>query len=44
VISYKTAFGAALLGKKARDTVKVKTGTSEEDYEIVSIARYADQA
>jgi transcription elongation factor GreA len=44
VISYKTPFGAALLGKKTRDTVKVKTGGSEEDYEIVSIARYADQA
>lgn len=44
VISYKTPFGAALLGKKVGETVKVKTGASEEDYEIVSIARYADQA
>ncbi|MEO7414079.1 MAG: transcription elongation factor GreA [Opitutaceae bacterium] len=42
VISYKTALGAALLGKKQGDTVKVKTGTSEEDYTIVSIGRYAD--
>ena len=44
VISYKTPFGAALLGKKTGDTVKVKTGTSEDDYAIVSIARYADRA
>lgn len=44
IISYKTALGAALLGKKTGDTVKVKTGTSEENYAIVSIARYADQA
>ncbi|HWA86768.1 MAG TPA: GreA/GreB family elongation factor, partial [Opitutus sp.] len=43
VISYKTPFGAALLGRKARETVAVKTGTSEENYEIVSLARYADR-
>ncbi len=42
VISYKTPFGAALLGKKTGDVVRVKTGNSEEDYEVVSIARYAD--
>jgi transcription elongation factor GreA len=42
IISYKTALGAALLGKKAGDTVKVKTGTSEDNYSIVSIGRYAD--
>jgi transcription elongation factor GreA len=42
VISYKTAMGVALLGKKAGDTVKVKTGTTEENYTIVSIGRYAD--
>ncbi|MCF7688273.1 MAG: GreA/GreB family elongation factor [Cephaloticoccus sp.] len=42
ILSYKTPFGAALLGKKAGDTVTVKTGASEEDYKIVSIARYAD--
>jgi transcription elongation factor GreA len=42
VISYKTALGSALLGKKQGDTVKVKTGNSEEDYTIVSIGRYAD--
>jgi len=41
VISYKTALGTALLGKKSGDTVKVKTGTTDEDYTIVSIARYA---
>ncbi len=43
IISYKTALGAALVGKKVGNTVKVKTGSSEEDYTIVSIARYADQ-
>jgi transcription elongation factor GreA len=42
IISYKTALGAALLGKKQGETVKVKTGSSEEEYTIVSIARYAD--
>jgi transcription elongation factor GreA len=40
VISYKTAFGAALLGKKAGETVAVKSGGSEENYSIVSIGRY----
>ena len=43
VISYKTALGAALVGKKVGNTVKVKTGSSDDDYTIVSIARYADQ-
>jgi len=43
IISYKTALGAALLGKKAGEVVKVKTGTTEEEYTIVSIARYADK-
>jgi len=42
VISYKTPFGTALLGKKTGETVRVKTGNSEEDYEVLSIARYAD--
>lgn len=42
ILSYKTPFGAALLGKKTRDTVTVKTGASEDDYTIISIARYAD--
>jgi len=42
IISYKTALGAALLGKKTGDTVKVKTGNSEDNYAIVSIGRYAD--
>ena len=44
IISYKTAFGAALLGKKPGDTVNVKTGVSDEHYEIVTLARYADAA
>jgi transcription elongation factor GreA len=42
ILSYKTPMGAALLGKKVGDTVKVKTGTSEDSYAIVSIARYVD--
>ena len=44
VISYKTALGAALLGKKPGETVNVKTGAAEENYTIVSIVRYADKA
>ncbi|ACB77306.1 transcription elongation factor GreA [Opitutus terrae] len=43
-ISYKTPFGAALLGKKTGDVINVKTDASDEDYAIVSIARYADKA
>jgi transcription elongation factor GreA len=42
IISYKTALGAALLGRKAGDTVKVKAGGNEEEYTVVSIVRYAD--
>jgi transcription elongation GreA/GreB family factor len=34
--------GAALLGKKVGETVKVKTGNSEESYEVLTIARYID--
>ena len=41
VISYKTPLGAALMGKRSGDTVKVKMGASEDQYSIVSIARYA---
>ena len=44
IISYKTALGAALLGRKPGDVVKVKTGGTEEDYSIVNIRRYADKA
>jgi transcription elongation GreA/GreB family factor len=40
IISYKTALGAALVGRKRGDVVKVKTGTSEEDYTITNISRY----
>ncbi len=42
IISYKTALGAALLGKKAGESAKVKTGASEEEYSVVSIRRYVD--
>src|SRR5580698_307149 len=41
IISYKTPLGTALLGKRAGDTVKVKTGTQEDSYTILSISRYA---
>jgi len=41
IISYKTPLGAALLGKRPGDTVKVKTGATEESYSIISIERYA---
>jgi transcription elongation factor GreA len=41
IISYKTPLGAALIGKKQGETVKVKMGTSEDSYSIVSIAKYA---
>jgi transcription elongation factor GreA len=41
VISYKTPLGAALMGKRPGETVKVKSGTTEESYSLVSIARYA---
>ena len=44
IISYKTALGAALLGKKPGDTVTVKAGGAEDDYTIVKISRYADKA
>src|ERR1019366_7292411 len=44
VISYKTPLGAALIGRRAGETVKVKTGVAEESYSIVSIERYARQA
>ncbi len=42
IISYKTPLGLALLSKKTGDTVKVKIGSSEESYTIVSIARHVD--
>ena len=41
VISYKTPLGAALIGKRTGETVKVKTGSAEDSYSIVSIGRYA---
>jgi transcription elongation GreA/GreB family factor len=42
VISYKTALGTAIVGKKVGETVNVKSGTNEENYTIVSLARYID--
>ena len=44
IISYKTAIGSALLGKKPGDTVRVKAGGNEDEYTIVRIARYADSS
>jgi len=40
IISYKTAFGAALLGRKPGDVVKVKTAGVDEEFTIVGISRY----
>ncbi|MFZ9746012.1 MAG: GreA/GreB family elongation factor, partial [Opitutaceae bacterium] len=40
IISYKTAFGAALLGRKPGDVVKVKTAGVDEDFTLVGISRY----
>jgi transcription elongation factor GreA len=42
IISYKTALGAALLGRKQGETVRVKLGGNDEDFTILGIARYAD--
>jgi transcription elongation factor GreA len=39
IIAYKTPLGQALLGKSAGDTVKVKIGSTEEEYEIVKLDR-----
>jgi len=44
VISYKTALGAALLGRKSGDVVRVKSGAADDEYAVVKISRYADQA
>jgi len=41
-ISYKTPLGSALVGKQISETVTVKSGGNEEDYTILSIARYVD--
>jgi transcription elongation factor GreA len=41
IISYKTPLGGALLGKKAGEAIKVKSGGTEEGYSILSIQRYA---
>jgi transcription elongation GreA/GreB family factor len=43
VISYKTALASALLGKKVGDVAKVKISGGDEDYTVLSIARYADK-
>jgi transcription elongation factor GreA len=44
IISYKTPLGAALMGKKVGDSVKVKAGATEDIYDIIKITRYADKA
>jgi len=44
IISYKTALGAALIGKKPGESVTIKIGNNEETYTIDRIARYADVA
>jgi transcription elongation factor GreA len=42
IISYKTALGAALLGRKQGERVRVKLGGNDEEYSILKIVRYAD--
>jgi transcription elongation factor GreA len=42
VIAYKTPLGQALLGKKVGETVKVKIGSTEESYTIITLGRYVD--
>jgi transcription elongation factor GreA len=42
IISYKTALGAALLGKRPGETVRVKLGGNDEDFTVVSITRYGN--
>jgi transcription elongation GreA/GreB family factor len=40
IISYKTAFGAALLGRKPGEVVKVKSAGVDEEFTLVGISRY----
>jgi transcription elongation factor GreA len=39
IISYKTPLALALIGKRQGDTVKVKTGASEDSYTVAGISR-----
>jgi transcription elongation factor GreA len=39
IIAYKTPLGQALLGKRTGEQVKVKIGSTEEDYEITGLDR-----
>ncbi len=43
IIAYKTPLGQGLLGKRVGEQVKVKIGTSEDEYAITGISRYVDQ-
>jgi transcription elongation factor GreA len=42
IISYKTALGSNLLGKKVGDTIKLRDGAAERDFAIARIERYVD--
>jgi transcription elongation factor GreA len=42
IISYKTALGTALLGRKQGERIRVKLGGNDEDFSILKIVRYAD--
>jgi len=44
IISYKTAIGAALLGRKPGDVVRLKSGAGDEEFAITGITRYVDAA
>ena len=42
VIAYKTPLGAALLGKKIGEHVKVKIAGAQHEYQVAGITRFAD--
>jgi transcription elongation factor GreA len=41
-IAYKTPLGQALMGKKVGEHVKLKIGTSHQEFQIAGITRYVD--
>ena len=43
IISYKTALGTALMGKRPGEAVKVKLGGNEEEFTVVSISRVTEK-
>ena len=39
IIAYKAPLGQVLLGKRVGEKVKIKIGSSEEEYEITKLER-----